>query len=63
MAASLVDLVPAAPTLDPEQARALVFPLYADRTLETGEPLSAHAQAMVEIVRAVRPEKDLLTAA
>jgi GTP pyrophosphokinase len=63
MAASLVDLVPGASTLDPEQARALVFPLYADRILETGEPLSAHAQAMVEIVRAVRPEQDLLTAA
>lgn len=50
-------------TADPEQARALVFPLYADRALETGEPLRAHAQAIVEIVGAVRPDPDLLTAA
>jgi len=50
-------------TVDPEQARALVFPLYADRALETGEPLRAHAQAIVEIVRTVRPDPDLLTAA
>lgn len=49
--------------MDPEQARALVFPLYADGTLESGEPLRAHAQAVVEIVRAVRPDPDLLTAA
>ncbi len=51
------------PTVDPEQARALVFPLYADGALETGEPLRAHAQAVVEIVHAVRPDPDLLTAA
>ena len=50
-------------TADPEQARALVFPLYADRALETGEPLRAHAQAIVEIVGAVRPDPDLFTAA
>ncbi len=52
-----------ASAVDPEAARALVFPLYVERTLETGEALSAHAQAMVEIVRAVRPDPDLLTAA
>ena len=51
------------PPVDPEQARALVFPLYADGTLETGESLRAHAQAIVEIVRALRPDADLLTAA
>ncbi len=53
----------APPVLDPEQARALVFPLYADRTLETGEVLCDHAQAMVQIVRTVRPDPDLLAAA
>ena len=53
----------AASAADPEAARTLVFPLYVERTLETGEALSAHAQAMVEIVRAVRPDPDLLTAA
>ncbi len=52
-----------APPVDPQQARALVFPLYGDRLLETGEPLCAHADAMVEIVRLVRPDQDLLCAA
>ena len=52
-----------APAADPELARTLVFPLYADRTLETGERLCDHAQAMAAIVAAVRPDQDLLTAA
>jgi len=51
------------PAFDPEQARALVFPLYAGRTLETGESYCDHADAMVAIVRAVRPDQDLLAAA
>jgi GTP pyrophosphokinase len=51
------------PAAGPDQARALAFPLYADRTLETGEPLREHAQAMAAIVEAVRPDRDLLTAA
>jgi GTP pyrophosphokinase len=50
-------------TVDPEHARALVFPLYAERSTEAGEPLSEHAQALVEIVRTVRPDPDLLAAA
>ncbi|HXY05396.1 MAG TPA: bifunctional (p)ppGpp synthetase/guanosine-3',5'-bis(diphosphate) 3'-pyrophosphohydrolase [Burkholderiaceae bacterium] len=49
--------------VDPERARSLVFPLYADRSLESGEAMSAHAQAMVEIVGAVRPDRELLAAA
>ncbi len=53
----------APPVVDPEQARALAFPLYADRLLETGESLCDHARAMVEIVRSVRPDPDLLAAA
>jgi len=51
------------PPVDPEQARALAFPLYADRCLESGETLVEHAQGMAEIVRAVRPDPDLLSAA
>ncbi len=53
----------AAAPVDPEQARALAFPLYGDRQLETGESLGAHAQGMAEIVRAVRADQDLLAAA
>jgi GTP pyrophosphokinase len=49
--------------VDPDQARSLVFPLYADRTLDTGESLCDHAQAMAQIVGAVRPDQDLLAAA
>ena len=63
MTTILAETAPPAPAVDPEQAKALVFPLYADRTLETGEPYCDHAQAMVAIVRAVRPDQDLLTAA
>jgi GTP pyrophosphokinase len=63
MATTPAESAPGTPTADPERARGLVFPLYADRALETGEPLAGHAQAIVEIVRAVRPDEDLLTAA
>jgi len=60
---SLLDRTAGIPPVDPEQARTLVFPLYADGTLETGEPLRLHAQAIVEIVRAVRPDPEVLAAA
>jgi len=63
MATPVTERPPAAPAVDPEQARALAFPLYGDRQLETGEALSAHAQGMADIVREVRPDHDLLTAA
>jgi GTP pyrophosphokinase len=49
--------------VDPLRARELVFPLYADRCTEAGEPLAGHAEALVQIVRAVRPDADLLAAA
>ncbi len=49
--------------VDPEHARALVFPLYADRATEAGEPLTDHAEAIVQIVSTVRPDRDLLAAA
>src|SRR5450631_11018 len=48
---------------DPAQARAMAFPLYADRVLETGETCTEHAKGIVDIVRAVRPDADLLAAA
>ena len=57
------DRSPVSPIVDPEQARALVLPLYGEASLQTGERLSAHAQAIVEIVSAVRPDPDLLSAA
>jgi GTP pyrophosphokinase len=63
MSTPVADTAPPAAATDPEQARALVFPLYADRVLETGELLSDHAQALVAIVGAVRPDQDLLAAA
>jgi GTP pyrophosphokinase len=49
--------------VDPEKARALVFPLYAERATEAGEPLAEHADAIVQILHAVRPDPDLLAAA
>jgi len=63
MTTPLADAAPQAAGTDPEQARALVFPLYADRALETGELLSEHAQALATIVAAVRPDQDLVAAA
>jgi GTP pyrophosphokinase len=51
------------PAAEPEQARALAFPLYAERRLETGEPLIEHAQGMADVVARVRPDPDLLSAA
>ncbi len=62
MAAAIEQASPENARVDPEQARALAFPLYADRRLETGESLAEHAQAMVQIVRAIRPDEDLLAA-
>jgi len=50
-------------TIDPAAMRALVVPLYGDRALRTGEPFVAHADGMVEIVRELRADPDLLAAA
>ena len=63
MTTPLADAAAQTAGTDPEQARALVFPLYADRALETGELLSEHAQALATIVAAVRPDQDLVAAA
>jgi len=49
-------------TIDPVEARALAAPLYVDRALRTGEPLLAHADGMVEIVRGLRDDADLAAA-
>jgi GTP pyrophosphokinase len=43
--------------------RALVEPLYQDRTLRTGESFLAHAEGIVDIVAPLRSDPDLLTAA
>ncbi len=49
--------------IDPAAVRALVVPLYGDRALRTGELFAAHADGMVEIVRELRADPDLLAAA
>ena len=51
------------PLVDPAAARALVASLYVDRRLRTGEPFLAHADGLVEIVRPLRDDADLLAAA
>ena len=50
------------PLVDPAAARALVASLYVDRRLRTGEPFLAHADGLVEIVRPLREDADLLAA-
>jgi len=49
--------------IDPAAARAVIAPLYDDKTLVTGESFLAHADGIVEIVREVRADPDLLAAA
>jgi GTP pyrophosphokinase len=51
------------PTLDLAATRALVEPLYAGKSLRTGEPFIAHADGIATIVAALRPDADLLAAA
>ena len=48
---------------DPVHARELALSLYADRTLDTGEPLAAHADGLARIVQTVRSDPDLAAAA
>jgi len=50
------------PLVDPATARALVASLYVDRRLRTCEPFLAHADGLVEIVRPLRDDADLLAA-
>jgi len=49
--------------IDPAAARAVIAPLYDDKTLATGEHFLAHADGIVEIVRELRDDADLLAAA
>jgi GTP pyrophosphokinase len=49
--------------VDPAAARAVVAPLYEGKALATGEPFLSHADGVVEIVRALRDDPDLLAAA
>ncbi|HXF45893.1 MAG TPA: bifunctional (p)ppGpp synthetase/guanosine-3',5'-bis(diphosphate) 3'-pyrophosphohydrolase [Burkholderiaceae bacterium] len=53
----------AAAPVDPAAARAIILPLYGDKTLTTGEPLAAHADGVAAIVRPLRDDADLLAAA
>ena len=50
-------------TVDASLARRLVEPLYKEDVLMSGERALAHADAMVEILKEVRPEPELLAAA
>ncbi|UCG98773.1 MAG: bifunctional (p)ppGpp synthetase/guanosine-3',5'-bis(diphosphate) 3'-pyrophosphohydrolase [Burkholderiales bacterium] len=59
---SAVDAV-APDGIDPGAVRALVVPLYGSRALRTGEPFVDHADGMVEVVRELRADPDLLAAA
>jgi GTP pyrophosphokinase len=49
--------------IDPAEARAVIAPLYDDKTLSTGEPFIAHADGVAGIVREVRDDPDLVAAA
>jgi GTP pyrophosphokinase len=50
-------------SIDPAGVRALVMPLYGERTLRTGEPFGAHADGMAAILLELRGDPDLLAAA
>jgi len=61
------DLAPedetARPGMDAAQARALIFPLYGNRGLRSGESFAAHAEGLAQIVQTVRQDHDLMAAA
>src|SRR4030095_15471192 len=48
---------------DAAATRALVEPLYADKSLRTGEPFIDHADGTAAIVAMLRPDPDLISAA
>jgi len=48
---------------DLERTRALIAPLYENRTLRTGEPFLAHAVGIAEIIAPLRGDPDLIVAA
>ena len=49
--------------IDSRLARELVIPLYGDKTLLTGEARLAHADGMANIVRGIRNDEELISAA
>ena len=49
--------------IEPQAVRTLVVPLYGERALRTGELFVDHADGMVEVVRELRADPDLLAAA
>jgi GTP pyrophosphokinase len=57
------DLHATAVEIDPAAARAVIAPLYENKTLPTGETFLAHADGTAAIVREVRDDADLLAAA
>jgi len=50
-------------TADPAAARSSVEPLYYGRTLSTGESVMAHADGVANILRAIRNDPELISAA
>jgi GTP pyrophosphokinase len=50
-------------TMDAAAARALIFPLYENHFLRTGEPFAEHADGVAQIVQSIRGDADLLVAA
>ena len=50
-------------TVDPAAARSSVEPLYDGRTLSTGESIMAHADGVADILRAIRNDPELISAA
>jgi GTP pyrophosphokinase len=51
-----------APPLDVPAVRSVIAPLYDGKKLDTGELLLAHADGLVDIVRGLREDPDLLAA-
>ncbi|MCD8340141.1 MAG: bifunctional (p)ppGpp synthetase/guanosine-3',5'-bis(diphosphate) 3'-pyrophosphohydrolase [Burkholderiales bacterium] len=51
------------PQLSLAEVRSTVEPFYSGQTLFTGEPVMAHAEGVVDILRAIRDDEDLLASA
>ena len=52
-----------APTLNLADVRRIIEPLYEGQKLFTGESVMAHAEGVVDILRGIRDDDDLLAAA
>lgn len=59
----MVDATEQTRKADPVLARNAVEPLYLDRTLSTGEPILAHADGVAEILKGIRNDPELISAA